>query len=55
MAERLNKEMQARALLEQIKIVLPEDPLIPEVDAYIAFLDKLAKTPAKSSPQTPSA
>jgi len=55
MAERLNKEMQARALLEQIKIVLPEDPLIPEVDAYIAFLDKLATTPAKSPPEPPSA
>jgi len=55
MAERLNKEMQARALLEQIRIVLPKDPLIPEVDAYVAFLDKLAKTPAKASPQPPSA
>jgi len=55
MAERLNKEMQARALLEQIKIVMPEDPLIPEVDAYIAFLDKLATTPAKSPPEPPSA
>jgi len=55
MAERLNKEMQARALLQQIKIVLPEDPLIPEVDAYIAFLDKLATTPTKSPPQQPPA
>jgi len=55
MAERLNKEMQARALLEQIKIVLPEDPLIPEVDAYIAFLDKLATTPTKPPSELPSA
>jgi hypothetical protein len=55
MAERLNKEMQARALLEQIRIVLPDDPLIPEVDAYIAFLDKLATTPTKSPPEPPSA
>jgi hypothetical protein len=47
MAERVNKEMQARALLQQIKIVLPNDPLIPDVDAYLAFLDKLAATPAK--------
>jgi hypothetical protein len=27
--------------------VLPNDPLIPDVDAYLAFLDKLAATPAK--------
>jgi len=47
MAERVNKEMQARALLQQIKIVLPNDPLIPEVDAYLEFLDRLATTPAK--------
>ena len=51
MAERLNKEMQARALLHQVKVVLPDDPLIAEVDAYLAFLDKLAATPAKA-PQT---
>jgi tetratricopeptide (TPR) repeat protein len=49
MAERMNKEMQARALLQQIKIVLPEDPLIAEVDGYLAFLDKLAATPTKAS------
>jgi hypothetical protein len=54
MAERMNKEMQARALLQQIKVVLPNDPLIPEVDAYLAFLDKLAATPAKPPPQPPS-
>ncbi|HSE12579.1 MAG TPA: hypothetical protein VLB69_08090, partial [Rudaea sp.] len=54
MAERMNKEMQARALLQQIRIVLPDDPLIPDVDAYIAFLDKLAATPARASPQPPS-
>ena len=54
MAERLNKEMPARALLQQIRIVLPDDPLIPEVDAYIAFLDKLAATPAKPPAQPPS-
>jgi hypothetical protein len=50
MAERMNKEMQARALLQQIKVVLPNDPLIPEVDAYLDFLDKLALIPAKSPP-----
>jgi hypothetical protein len=47
MAERMNREMQARALLQQIKVVLPNDPLIPEVDAYLAFLDQLAATPAR--------
>lgn len=48
-AERMNKEMQARAMLQQIKVVLPNDPIIPQVDAYIAFLDKVAAT-AKQAP-----
>jgi hypothetical protein len=48
-AERMNKEMQARAMLQQIKIMLPNDPIVPEVDAYLAYLDKLAATPAKST------
>jgi len=51
MAERMNREMQARALLQQIKVVLPNDPLIPEVDAYLEFLDRLAAT----SPKSPAA
>ncbi|HEX4479724.1 MAG TPA: hypothetical protein VH082_02855 [Rudaea sp.] len=46
-AERMNKEMQARAMLQQIKLTLPNDPVIPQVDAYIAFLDKIAQTPPK--------
>jgi hypothetical protein len=54
MAERMNREMQARAVLQQIKIVLPNDPLIPEVDAYLAFLDKLAVTPARSPSPPPA-
>lgn len=53
-AERMNKEMQARAMLNQIKVMLPNDPVIPEVDAYLAFLDQLAATPAKPAvPPTP--
>ena len=47
-AERMNKEMQARAMLQQIKIMMPQDPIVPQVDAYLAYLDKLAATPAKS-------
>jgi len=56
-AERMNKEMQARAMLNQIKIMLPNDPVIAQVDAYLAFLDKLAATPSKpaSRPDTPPA
>jgi hypothetical protein len=54
MAERMNREMQARAVLQQIKVVLPDDPLIPEVDAYLAFLDKLAATPAKAPAPPPA-
>jgi hypothetical protein len=46
-AERMNKEMQARAMLQQIKMTLPNDPVIPQVDAYIAFLDQIAATPPK--------
>lgn len=49
-AERMNKEMQARAMLNQIKLTLPDDPIIPQVDAYLVFLDKLAATPAKPAP-----
>lgn len=47
-AERMNKEMQARAMLNQIKVAFPDDPVIPQVDAYLAFLDQLAATPAKT-------
>jgi len=46
-AERMNKEMQARAMLQQIKVMLPNDPIIPQVDAYLAFLDKLSATPKR--------
>ena len=49
LAEKMNKEMQARAMLNQIKLTLPDDPIIPQVNDYLAFLDKLAATPAKSS------
>ena len=45
LAERMNKEMLARALLQQIKVTLPDDPAIANVDAYLAFLDQLASTP----------
>lgn len=51
-AERMNKEMQARAMLNQIKVMLPNDAVIAEVDAYLAFLDQLAATPAKTPPPT---
>ena len=44
-AERMNKQMQARAMLQQIKLTLPNDPAIQQVDAYLAFLDKVAATP----------
>jgi hypothetical protein len=42
--------MQARAMLNQIKVAFPDDPVIAQVDAYLAFLDKLAATPAKTPP-----
>ena len=48
LAEKMNKEMQARAMLNQIKLTLPNDPIIPQVDGYIAYLDKLAATPARA-------
>ncbi len=53
-AERMNKEMQARAMLQQIKLTLPGDPVIPQVDAYLAYLDKLAATPAKPAGNDPT-
>ena len=49
LAEKMNKEMQARAMLNQIKLTLPHDAVIPQVNDYLAFLDKLGATPAKSS------
>jgi hypothetical protein len=49
LAEKMNKEIQARAMLNQIKLTLPDDPIIPQVNGYIAYLDKLAATPAKSA------
>ena len=49
LAEKMNKEMQARAMLNQIKLTLPNDPVIPQVDDYLAFLDKLGAMPAKPS------
>ncbi len=53
-AERMNKEMQARAMLQQIKVMLPNDPIVPQVDAYIAFLDKLAATPTRAAADPPA-
>jgi len=47
LAERMNKETQARAMLNQIKLTMPTDPIIVQVDAYIAYLDKLGATPTK--------
>ena len=55
-AERMNKPMQARALLNQIKVTMPNDPIMPQVDAYLAFLDKVAATPATgATPKSTSA
>lgn len=42
LAERFNQDGKARQLLEQLKARYPEHPLIPEVDQYLAFLDRLA-------------
>lgn len=44
LAERMNKELPARALLQQLRLEFPNDPKIGEVDAYIKFLDRLAAT-----------
>ena len=49
LAEKMNKEMQARAMLNQIKVTLPNDAVIPQVNDYLTFLDKLGATPAKPS------
>lgn len=51
-AERMNKQMQARAMLNQIKVTMPNDPIIAEVNAYLAFLDKVATTPATAAAAT---
>ncbi len=42
LAERFNQDGKARQLLEQVKTRYPQHPLIPEVDQYLAFLDRLS-------------
>ncbi len=41
LAEKFNKDAQARALIQQIKSLFPNHPLMPEIDAYAKFLETL--------------
>lgn len=56
LAERMNKEAPARALLQEAKREFPGHPMIAEVDRYLEFLDRLdASSPriAKTSAPRP--
>ncbi|MFT3791735.1 MAG: hypothetical protein QM741_11830 [Rudaea sp.] len=41
LAERMNKEASAHALLQRARQEFPEHAMIPEVDRYLEFLDRL--------------
>lgn len=44
LAERMGKDAEARALLEQLARAYPQHPLAPDITAYRQFLDKLVAT-----------
>lgn len=46
LAERFNQETKATELLLGVKQLLPSHPLLPEIDAYLAFLAKLGNGPS---------
>lgn len=50
LAEKFNKDEQARALIRQIRENYPNHPLMPEIESYAKFLDALAQ-PAPSGAQ----
>ena len=49
LAERMNKEVSARALLQQTKQEFPDHPMIVEVDRYLAFLDRLGASDPRAA------
>lgn len=51
LSERLGKDAEARALLVQIKAAYPQHPLLPQIEAMLAMLDKLGG--AKPPPAAP--
>lgn len=51
LAERMGKDAEARALLDQLTLAYPEHPLAADISAYRQFLDKLgAVRPAGAAP-----
>ena len=46
LAEKFNKDEQAKALIRQLKTNYPTHPLMPEIDAYEKFLDSIAPAPS---------
>lgn len=50
LAEKFNKDEQARALIRQLQTNYPTHPLMPEIEAYAKFLDSIA-APATSGAQ----
>lgn len=50
LAEKMNQEAPAKALLEQVRAQFPGHPLLPEVENYLKFLDNLlSAAPRKNS------
>jgi tetratricopeptide (TPR) repeat protein len=57
MFERMNQDAQACALLRSLKTTYPDDPLMPQIDAKLAEIERMmamAKSPAKAKPVTPA-
>jgi tetratricopeptide (TPR) repeat protein len=50
LTDKLNREDQAAQLLTQLKAFRPDDPLMPEIDAQLAFLASLARTSKVGAP-----
>jgi tetratricopeptide (TPR) repeat protein len=45
LAERFNHEQKARELLQGVRQLFPSHPLVPEIDAYLAFIARLSAKP----------
>lgn len=50
LTDKLNREDQAAQLLTQLKALRPDDELMPEIDAQLAFLASLARTTKVGAP-----
>jgi len=50
--ERMNQDAQARGLLLQLKQAYPDHPLLPEIDAQLALIERMTGQAPPPAPQT---